>query len=146
MGGEGGDGGCSRVDVRQASDSDDERRQGIRYDDGMVVCRQEQNCIRCGAEGDDFVLVFIEVRVVIYEEDGILEGKEVRQGHRAEIGNIDGEEDLEERHGVKKRTTIKMLACEKLVIFIAQAAATRNRASRSDVLHLSHCKEAGIPT
>ncbi len=43
-------------------------------------------------------MIFVEVRVVINEENGVLEGEEVGQRHGAEIGDIDGTEDLEESH------------------------------------------------
>jgi hypothetical protein len=44
----------------------------------MIISRKEQNGLCGGAKGDDFVLVFIVVRVVIYEEDGVLEGEKMR--------------------------------------------------------------------
>ena len=77
----------------------------------MIVCCEEENCIGGGAECDDFVLVFVEVRVVINEEDGVLEGEEVRQGHGAEIGDIDGKEYLEESHDDGTGSNLRCDAC-----------------------------------
>jgi hypothetical protein len=64
----------------------------------VIVCCEKENCIGGGTERDDFILVFVEVRVVVNEEDRVLEGEKVRQGHGAEIGDVNGKEDLEETH------------------------------------------------
>ena len=100
MGGGGGKG-SSRVDVGQTSHGDYEGRESVGHDDRVIVCCEEEDRIGGSAEGNDFILIFVEICVVVDEEDRELEGKEVGNRHGAKIGDVDGEEDLEKSHDCK---------------------------------------------
>jgi len=65
--GGGGGKGSSRVDVGQSSHGDYEGRESVWHDDRVIVCCEEEDSIRGSAEGDDFILIFVEIRIVVDE-------------------------------------------------------------------------------